>query len=105
MISEDVLLNALKEAGVDESVLKLKSLDTLERVADGNATKIFMPTDLSSIISTLGVAAEAVKDVKGEAKKEDKNYKDDCEPHHVSHVSKDVINTNKHIESDLEGEQ
>lgn len=94
-------LKALKEAGVDESVLKLKGLDTLERVADGNATKIFMPTDLSSVISTLGVAAEAVKDIKGEIKKKDDSYKDDCEPHHVSQVSKDVIKTNKYIESDL----
>ena len=53
-------LKALKNANIDESVLKLKGLDALRSVSDGRATKIYMPTDLTSIVSTLGLAGEAL---------------------------------------------
>ena len=53
-------LKKLKETQVDNSVLKLKGLEALKDVSDGKATKIFMPTDLSGILSTLGVAGEAL---------------------------------------------
>ncbi|HUM84058.1 MAG TPA: SPFH domain-containing protein [Lachnospiraceae bacterium] len=52
-------LEALKNARINDSVLKLKGLEALKDVSDGRATKIFMPTDLSGIISTLGVLSEA----------------------------------------------
>lgn len=41
----------LKEAGADESVLTLKSLEALERMADGQATKIVVPSDLQGLAS------------------------------------------------------
>ena len=50
-------LNAVK---VEHSVLQLKGLEALKEVANGNSTKIFMPTDLTQIVSTLGVAAETM---------------------------------------------
>ena len=53
-------LKALKAANIDESVLKLKGLESLKAVADGRATKIYMPSDLTGIVSTLGVAGEAL---------------------------------------------
>lgn len=53
-------LQKLKDVGIDESVLRLKGIEALKDVSDGRATKIFMPTDLTSIVSTLGVAGEAV---------------------------------------------
>ncbi|MDO4622773.1 MAG: SPFH domain-containing protein [Eubacteriales bacterium] len=53
-------LKALRAANVNDSVLKLKGLEALKEVSDGRATKIFMPTDLSGVISTLGVAAESL---------------------------------------------
>lgn len=52
-------LRALKEANVDESVLKLKGLEALKNVSDGRATKIYMPTDLTGVISSLGLVSEA----------------------------------------------
>ena len=39
-------IEMLKEAGADESVLTLKSLEALSKVADGNATKIIIPSDI-----------------------------------------------------------
>ncbi len=53
-------LRALKEVNVTEPVLKLKGIDALKDVADGRATKIFMPSDLASVVSNLGVAGEAL---------------------------------------------
>ena len=53
-------LRAIKEAGADDSVIKLKGLEALKTVADGKATKIFMPSDLTSMITKLGVASEAL---------------------------------------------
>ena len=50
----------LNESKVSEGVLKLKGLEALKDVADGRATKIFMPSDISSTIANLGLAGEAL---------------------------------------------
>ncbi len=63
-------LKMLREAGIDESVLKLKSIEALKDVADGNATKIFMPADISNIVSTAGVIGETLGIGKTAAEKE-----------------------------------
>lgn len=53
-------LRALKESQVNDSVLKLKGLDALKTVADGRATKIFMPSDLTNIVTSLGMVSETL---------------------------------------------
>ena len=53
-------LEKLREAHIDESVLKLKGLEALRDVADGRATKIYMPTEITGLVSTLGVMAESL---------------------------------------------
>ena len=53
-------LRALKEANIDEAVLRLKGLEALRTVSDGRATKIFMPSDLTSIVSSLGLVSESL---------------------------------------------
>ena len=53
-------LEKLREAHIDESVLRLKGLEALRDVADGRATKIYMPTDISKVVSTLGVISESL---------------------------------------------
>ena len=50
----------LNKANITEGVLRLKGIDALKDVADGRATKIFMPSDISAVVETLGVAAEAL---------------------------------------------
>ena len=45
----------LKNAKADKSVIALKSLDTMNKVADGKATKIIIPSELQNIAS-LGVS-------------------------------------------------
>ena len=53
-------LTKLNDVGIEEPVLKLKGIEALKDVSDGRATKIYMPSDISNVISTLGVAGEAL---------------------------------------------
>jgi regulator of protease activity HflC (stomatin/prohibitin superfamily) len=42
-------IRMLKEAGADEAVLQLKSLEAFGKAADGQATKIIIPSDIQGI--------------------------------------------------------
>ena len=44
-------IRMIKEAGADEPVLKIKSLEAFEKAANGQATKIIIPSDLQGIAS------------------------------------------------------
>ena len=55
-------LELLKNAGADETVLTLKAYEALVKVADGNATKLIIPSELTSITSIVNAAKEALKD-------------------------------------------
>ena len=54
-------LKMLKEAGMDASVLKLRSLEAFEKAADGQATKIIVPSDLQSLAGLVTSVAEIAK--------------------------------------------
>ena len=54
-------IKMLKEAGADEAVLKIKSLEAFEKVADGKATTILIPSELSGIASMATTFKEASK--------------------------------------------
>lgn len=47
-------IKMLKEAGADESVLTLRSLEALAKVAEGQATTIFVPNELAGLASLAG---------------------------------------------------
>lgn len=53
-------LERLREANISEAVLRLKGLDALKNVADGRATKIYMPSDIAGAVSTLGLIGESL---------------------------------------------
>lgn len=42
-------LKMIKGAGADQSVISLKSLEALEKVADGKATKIIIPSEIQNL--------------------------------------------------------
>ncbi len=42
-------LHMIKEVGADHSLIALRSLEALEKVADGRATKIIVPSDLQNL--------------------------------------------------------
>ena len=54
-------LQMLREAGMDDKVLKLRSLEAFEKAADGQATKIIVPTDLQSLAGVVTSVAEIAK--------------------------------------------
>ena len=53
-------LKRIKEANINEEVLKYKGLDALKSVANGRATKIYMPSDIASLVSQVGVIGETL---------------------------------------------
>ena len=54
-------LRLLKSAEMDEAVLKLKSYEAMVEVANGNATKIIVPSDLQGIVTAGSTIAETFK--------------------------------------------
>ena len=52
----------IKEAGADTSVLTIKSLEALEKVANGRATKIIVPSDLQGIAGLATSLKEIISD-------------------------------------------
>lgn len=56
-------LRFLKDAGADQAVLALKSLEALTKVADGKATKIIIPSELQNVAGLVKSVTEIGKDV------------------------------------------
>ena len=54
-------IKLLKEAKADAAVLQLKSYETLGHIADGNATKIILPAELSNIATFGTVLQESLQ--------------------------------------------
>ncbi|MBE5893181.1 MAG: SPFH/Band 7/PHB domain protein [Lachnospiraceae bacterium] len=54
-------IRMLKGAGADEAVLKIKSLEAFEKVADGQATTILLPSELQGIASMAVAFKEGTK--------------------------------------------
>ncbi|MFT3984584.1 MAG: SPFH domain-containing protein [Lachnospiraceae bacterium] len=48
----------LKEAGADEAVLRIKSLEAFEKVANGQATKLIIPSDIQGMAGLVGSLKE-----------------------------------------------
>ena len=53
-------LKLLKEAKMDEAVLKLKSYEAMVDVANGNATKIIVPSELQGLVTAGSVIKETI---------------------------------------------
>jgi regulator of protease activity HflC (stomatin/prohibitin superfamily) len=54
-------LEMLKNAKVDQAVLTLKSYEALAKVADGQSTKIIIPSELQNVASLATSVAEIIK--------------------------------------------
>ena len=55
-------LRFIKDAGADDSLLRLKSLEALEKVADGKSTKIIIPSEIQNMAGLLTSAKELLSD-------------------------------------------
>lgn len=54
-------IRMVKEAGADDAVIRLRSLEALEKVADGQSTKLILPSDLSTLVGIVSTLKEAAK--------------------------------------------
>lgn len=54
-------LRMIKEVGLDEAVIKLRSLETMEKAADGQATKIIVPADFQNLAGVVTAISEITK--------------------------------------------
>ena len=52
----------LKEAGADERVLTLKSFEAMAKIADGQATKIIIPSEMQNLAGSIKAAVEVAKE-------------------------------------------
>ena len=59
-----MVYDAIKESDPDEKLVQLKSLEALEKVAEGEANKVFIPFEATNALSSLGAIKEIVKDEK-----------------------------------------
>lgn len=56
------VLSTMKNADIDSNILALKSMDALEKVANGNATKLVLPSETVSLLGTFKGIKEVMSD-------------------------------------------
>jgi len=54
-------LNMIKSVSADEALIKLKSLEALQRVAEGQATKIIIPSDIQNLAGLVTSVTELAR--------------------------------------------
>ncbi|MBQ6075854.1 MAG: SPFH/Band 7/PHB domain protein [Lachnospiraceae bacterium] len=55
-------IRLIKEAGADQAVLQIKSLEAFAKAAEGQATKIIIPSEIQGLAGALTALKETVKD-------------------------------------------
>ena len=68
------VFKAIHEGDPSNDLIAIKYLESLEKVANGKATKIFLPADLSATLGSIGAISELFKDDQ-EVSKDKKNPK------------------------------
>lgn len=61
-----MVYEAIKKSDPDEKLVQLKSLEALEKVADGEANKVFIPFEATSALGSLGAVTEVMRKDKKE---------------------------------------
>ena len=54
-------IELIKEAGADEAFLRLEAFKAMETIADGQATKLIIPSDMQGMVGLASTLAEAFK--------------------------------------------
>ena len=63
-IAEAEGIRIIRESDPNDAVLKIKAYEALAKMADGQSTKIIVPSNLAEMAGTLTGLTEAVKDIK-----------------------------------------
>ncbi|MFR5271661.1 MAG: peptidase, partial [Intestinibacter bartlettii] len=56
------VFKAMKDADIDDNMLALKSMEALEKVAQGKSTKLVLPSDAVNFLGTFKGIKEVMKD-------------------------------------------
>ncbi|KZX16395.1 SPFH domain-containing protein [Methanobrevibacter curvatus] len=54
--------NSIHQGNPTNELIAIKYLESLEKIADGNSTKIFLPAEMSNILGSVGAIAELFND-------------------------------------------
>jgi len=57
-----MVYEAIKNAAPDDKLVQIKSLEALEKIANGEANKVFIPFEATGALSSLGAIKEVLKD-------------------------------------------
>ena len=57
-------MRMLNEAAPNDQVIKLKALEAMQKVADGKATKLIIPSDMQNLAGTVASIKELITDAK-----------------------------------------
>ena len=63
------VFNAIHKGNPSNELIAIKYLESLEKIADGNATKIFLPADMSATLGSIGAISELFKEDKDNSEK------------------------------------
>lgn len=66
-------IELIKKANADEAVLRLEAYKSMEKVADGQATKLVIPSDMQGMVGMASTLAEAFKTDIPKVKLDDKD--------------------------------
>ncbi len=64
----EMVYDAIKKSNPDEKLVQLKSLEALEKVAEGEANKVFIPFEATNALGSLGAIKEVMEDDKKSTK-------------------------------------
>lgn len=97
-------LQMLKEADMDDKVITVKKLEALKALGDGQATKIIVPTDLSTCASDLTFKSEMLglgESIDKSPKETQQTKVEDacCDTPTVSKTTKDLVKAKKESKS------
>ncbi|MQN01582.1 MAG: SPFH/Band 7/PHB domain protein [Lachnospiraceae bacterium] len=111
--AEAYALKTLTETGVSPEILKLKGYEAIQGVANGNATKIFMPASLIDEVSNAEIFGEGLKSAFADASIKPKKAPDMSDPHmnialsprSDSKIHQQVARTSKAMENEEEADE
>ena len=103
-------IRLINEAAPSQNMLALRSMEAMEKVADGQATKIYMPTDIMDSVASLGVAGEALgigdkTPIKPYRPKAEEKLDDPCLREESSEQTKQAAESNFQMQKSLENRE
>lgn len=64
----ELVYNAIKSANPDDKLIEIKALETLQKVSEGDANKIFIPFETTKALASIGAMKDIFIDEKGSKK-------------------------------------